>query len=222
VVAGFQGSAGNFSLEFLEITNKLVGYTRNINGEGVQNILLTVECSGFSGQGTSGLNGLYQIPIPANVSTASCTITPDTIESGFSLWESDPSGQNFRGKFPPYTISGRLDGLPANISAKPGMSASAHINAGKLTDALLVPLPAVTAQDGNYFCYVMGKESIERRAVTIGDNTESFVEITDGVQEGEQVLLNARARSVSEIRSPAARLKTQAGDATLAAAKSRS
>jgi HlyD family secretion protein len=100
-----------------------------------------------------------------------------------------------------YAAIVRIDSLGRNVSPKPGMTASTVINAGNLTDALVVPLPAITEHDGVYYCYVVTQDSIQRREVTLGDNTDTFVEITDGLNEGERVALNARARALAETRN---------------------
>ena len=95
----------------------------------------------------------------------------------------------------------KIDAIPEGITSRPGMSANVQIEAGELTDALVVPLPAVAEQDGKYVCYVANGEEIVRREIVLGDNTENSVEVTEGLREGETIVLNARARSLSEIRS---------------------
>jgi HlyD family secretion protein len=107
-----------------------------------------------------------------------------------------------------YAVIVRIDALPKKLSPKPGMTASTQISAGSLADALVVPIPAITERDGAYYCYVIRNETTERRQITIGDNTDSYVEITDGLSEGESVALNARARSLSEIHTAPAKSAT--------------
>jgi HlyD family secretion protein len=82
---------------------------------------------------------------------------------------------------------------------KPGMTSKVKIHVGELSDCLVVPVPAVVEQDGDYFCYVVKDGRATRRPVAIGASTESFVEIRDGLTEGEQVALDARHRWQSEV-----------------------
>lgn len=100
-----------------------------------------------------------------------------------------------------YAAIVKIDALPQGIATKPGMSANVQIHAGQLTDALVIPFPAVTDQDGKYYCFVDSGDTVERREVTLGDNTENSVEVTQGLREGEKIVLNARSRALNEIRT---------------------
>jgi multidrug resistance efflux pump len=79
---------------------------------------------------------------------------------------------------------------------KPGMSAEVTI----FTDAhrehvLAVPLQALfgTADMGNRrLLYVVTPQGTERREVTVGLSNDTMAEIKDGLQEGEDVVLNPR------------------------------
>ena len=55
---------------------------------------------------------------------------------------------------------------------------------------LAVPLEAIRSVEGKKICYVAHEESLERRPVELGQDTTALVEITDGLQEGELVVLN--------------------------------
>jgi RND family efflux transporter MFP subunit len=97
-----------------------------------------------------------------------------------------------------YATTIRIDGLPQGIVPKPGMSAQVQIQVGELADAMVVPIPAVAGQDGQYHCYVVDGGIAQRRQVVLGDNTDTHVEVKDGLREGEQVVVNARARAMSQ------------------------
>ena len=94
-----------------------------------------------------------------------------------------------------------IDNLPLEGGLKPGMTAQATIHTNEVHDVLLVPVQAVTEQDGKHCAYVCRKGKVERREVVVGENNDKFVEIKDGIVEGEQVALDARARSAAEAKA---------------------
>ncbi len=78
-------------------------------------------------------------------------------------------------------------------SLKPGMSAQVEILVEDLDDVLAVPVQAVVEQRGKFFCWVQTPEGPQRRPVLLGRTNDKLIEITDGVAEGDKVLLNPRA-----------------------------
>ena len=100
-----------------------------------------------------------------------------------------------------YAAIVNIHSLPSHISTKPGMSANVQIMTGQLSNALVVPFPAVAEQNGKYVCYVSSGEEVIRREILLGDNTENNVEVSEGLREGETVMLNARSRALAEIRT---------------------
>jgi hypothetical protein len=81
------------------------------------------------------------------------------------------------------TINGTQDWL------KPGMSAKVEILVNRLADVVYVPVQAVSPYDGKRVCYVANGGKPERRVVEIGEFNDEFVEIKNGLKEGERVLL---------------------------------
>ena len=82
----------------------------------------------------------------------------------------------------------RLDQTPPGLL--PFMSAEVRFDTGRVEDALVIPAEAMTMADGRRCCYVVGPSGLERRAITIGHSTPEFLEVTDGLEEGEQVVLH--------------------------------
>ena len=68
----------------------------------------------------------------------------------------------------------------------------------ELNDVLYIPIQAVTYEGDKQICYVMSDGNLEKRVVTLGSYTEEFIEITGGLEEGEEVLLLAPGSGVSE------------------------
>lgn len=76
---------------------------------------------------------------------------------------------------------------------KPGMSAQIRIICDELKNVLLVPLQAITTEGDNSICFVMASSVPEKRVITTGDYNDKFMEIKDGLKEGEKIVLNIAA-----------------------------
>jgi multidrug resistance efflux pump len=87
-------------------------------------------------------------------------------------------------------IDGEVDGL------KPGMSAEVKITVGDpLEQVLTVPVEAIigSAEMGaNRRCYVMTQTGPEPRDILVGISNERVAEIREGLNEGDEVVLNPK------------------------------
>jgi HlyD family secretion protein len=72
----------------------------------------------------------------------------------------------------------------------PGMTAEVRIGTARRPDVLVVPAEAVTIDQGREICYVATEEGVERRPVLVGEATFDLLEVTSGLQEGEEVVLD--------------------------------
>ncbi|HZW33045.1 MAG TPA: efflux RND transporter periplasmic adaptor subunit [Isosphaeraceae bacterium] len=88
-----------------------------------------------------------------------------------------------------YIVRVRLDQAPAGV--RPFMSAEVEIDTGRVPDALVIPVEAMTVVDGRQSCYVVVPEGLERRTVTTRRSTTDLLEVTGGLAEGERVALRA-------------------------------
>ena len=79
------------------------------------------------------------------------------------------------------------------------MSAEVEILVDHLEDIIYVPLQAVTYWNDKRVVYVENGGSPERRDVETGAFSDSFIEITTGLREGEKVLLLPPQQSLTEI-----------------------
>ncbi len=79
------------------------------------------------------------------------------------------------------------------LSLKPGMTAEASIQTGEQRAVLRVPIQAVLGDSKSRYCFVRTSKGIEQRPVVTGLQGNSFVEIKEGLQEGDQVLRDPRA-----------------------------
>lgn len=74
---------------------------------------------------------------------------------------------------------------------RPGMSCSIEIFSSRIDDALYVPLQSVFVDKGDSIAFVAKGDESERRVLKVGRSNEKFVQVLDGLKEGEEVLLSA-------------------------------
>jgi len=91
-------------------------------------------------------------------------------------------------KFP---VKVRIDGDPKDL--RPGMTAEVEILVAHLKDVILLPIAAVAEKGGQVFCCVKKGAAMERRNIVLGQGNDKFVEVKQGVDVGEVVVLNPRA-----------------------------
>ncbi|MEO1614752.1 MAG: HlyD family efflux transporter periplasmic adaptor subunit [Planctomycetota bacterium] len=83
--------------------------------------------------------------------------------------------------------------LPSVEGLRPGTSAEVEIEVAEYKDALRVPVAALVEQNDRSFCWVQTSAGPARREVKQGDSNEVFTIITEGLLEGDEVLLNPYA-----------------------------
>lgn len=91
-----------------------------------------------------------------------------------------------------------INELPSDMAIKPGMTAEVDVLVGVYPNVIAVPLNAVTEHFGRSFVYVKSGSRIERRGVSVGRMTHAFAEITEGLEEGEEVTLDAYQRGLKD------------------------
>lgn len=98
--------------------------------------------------------------------------------------------------------------LPQTEGLKPGMSAEVEIVMAEHTDVLTVPVAAVLETEVGYACWVAGETGVKRRPVQIGDSSEMFVVIDEGLNAGESVVIDPLA-TVPAAQEEVARMAAQ-------------
>lgn len=96
-----------------------------------------------------------------------------------------------------YPTTIKIDGVHDWL--RPGMSSEVEILVNNLADVVYVPVQAVTYWDEQRVVYVDAGGSPVRREVKTGTFSESFIEITSGLREGEKVLLLPPRQSLGDI-----------------------
>lgn len=85
-----------------------------------------------------------------------------------------------------FPVKIRLDKIDPRI--KTGMTAQADIIVKEVENALAVPLEAIVERNGKPFVTLVEGETTRLVPVTIGIANDSYVEIVEGLTEGDQVL----------------------------------
>ncbi len=83
--------------------------------------------------------------------------------------------------------------LPAEEGLRPGMSADVEITIAEHEDVLLIPVAAVVQHNDEAYCWVSTPSVPERRKLKLGDSNDIFTIVEQGLEEGDDVLLNPYA-----------------------------
>src|SRR6185369_3039442 len=78
---------------------------------------------------------------------------------------------------------------PRDRILRPEMTTTVRVALERHEHVLSLPLRAVRRENGRTFVFCPRGESVERRWVTTGSQDDSYVEITDGVREGDEVFI---------------------------------
>ncbi|RMF42159.1 MAG: HlyD family efflux transporter periplasmic adaptor subunit [Planctomycetota bacterium] len=82
--------------------------------------------------------------------------------------------------------------LPPRPGLRPGMSSIVQIKVAEYKNELLIPVAAVVESEGKTHCWVRTDAGTQRRTITLGDSNGVFSIVTEGLREGEEVVLNPR------------------------------
>lgn len=81
-----------------------------------------------------------------------------------------------------------LDTFPQGLL--PGMSAEVEVLTDRRHEVLTMPTEALAFENGNEVCYVARDGSLERREIKVGGSNRELIEVTEGLEPGEQVVLD--------------------------------
>jgi len=127
------------------------------------------------------------MPVDATLQTGNISLSGDIVEIGVS--------NNSGG----YAVEVELESPPPSI--KVGMAAQVTLSLGGSDERLLVPLIAVQSDSAGKFVYVATALEdhyvIERQSVQTGELGNNGIEIVEGIEPGEQVVVAGMSR-VSE------------------------
>jgi len=72
---------------------------------------------------------------------------------------------------------------------KPGMSVSVNIITESKAGVLLVPLTAVKTMGKNSYVEILVDGQAQRKTVTVGSSSDTMIEIVEGLEEGEEIII---------------------------------
>jgi HlyD family secretion protein len=147
-----------------------------------------------------------KVGMPAKVEVASLAgwVIPGRVASITPL--SDVNWRGWDDRVRHFVARVRLDVTPPRLL--PFMSASVEIDTGGVKDALVIPVTAMTVEEGRQCCYVLGAGNPERRWIATRHATTELLEVTSGLTPGERVVVDPG--KVSRQTSPAGEALTVA------------
>lgn len=69
-----------------------------------------------------------------------------------------------------------------------GVEAKVKIKVGSATNVVLVPVECINTDKSGTFCYVVENGIIVKKSVTTGLSSDEYIEIKEGIKEGEEVV----------------------------------
>ncbi|MDV6028551.1 MAG: hypothetical protein F9B45_00270 [Phycisphaera sp. RhM] len=83
--------------------------------------------------------------------------------------------------------------LPADSGMRPGMSAEVEIVIARHQDVVTVPTAACIETERGFACWISQDSDVQRRALNVGDSSDMFLMVRDGIEAGETVILDPLA-----------------------------
>jgi len=112
-------------------------------------------------------------------------LIPATVKNVSSVSvNSRPWDESSTGKFEVEMDLGAID-----VRVKPGMKCKVEILTDEVKDAVHVPVDGVFEKDGKPACWIVSGPKPEVRVVRVGRSSADFVEILEGLREGDGIAL---------------------------------
>lgn len=89
-----------------------------------------------------------------------------------------------------YTVRVYIENENKNI--RPGMNGEIKVGLDKIESAVIVPGNAVLDEDGEEVIYLVEDDKAVRRLVTTGLDTGDYIEIIEGLEEGEEIIVEGQ------------------------------
>ncbi len=82
---------------------------------------------------------------------------------------------------------------------RPGLNASTEILVERREDVLQIPIQANVTIGSKQFVFVVKGKTVEQRSIKVGKTNSNFIEILDGLVEGDEVVINPHSHFQKEI-----------------------
>jgi HlyD family secretion protein len=80
--------------------------------------------------------------------------------------------------------------LESSETLRPGMSAKVEVVIAQLKNILAVPVQCISNRSGKKVCFVHTRSGSEEKEVKTGPYNDKFIQVLEGLNEGDKVLLN--------------------------------
>jgi len=156
----------------------------------------------LGGDATVQVDAMPGLSLPAKITHIAPTAT---IQSGVVNYqvkvEVQPLEQRQAGQQPQTQISPTI---PEGFQLREGLTVTVTIIVQQKTDVLLVPNAAITSQGGQSYVQVVSPDgATEQRAIKTGISDYQFTEVTEGLSEGEQILVPKGTATTATTTQPA-------------------
>jgi len=156
----------------------------------------------LGGDATVQVDAMPGLSLPAKITHIAPTAT---IQSGVVNYqvkvEVQPLEQRQAGQQPQTQIS---PVIPEGFQLREGLTVTVTIIVQQKTDVLLVPNAAITSQGGQSYVQVVSPDgATEQRAIKTGISDYQFTEVTEGLSEGEQILVPKGTATTATTTQPA-------------------
>lgn len=121
---------------------------------------------------------------------------PDEAFVGKIKLVSNLASSSFNSSTKSYKVIVIIEEFPKNVELKPGMTAECEILVGTYEDIIAVPVNAVTEHFQQSYVYLVNGSNVKRKKVKVGRTTTSFLEITEGLEIGDLLTLDAYQRGL--------------------------
>ncbi len=138
---------------------------------------------------------------------------PDQVFSGIVKTVSQLASTSYNTEAKAYEVLVLIDKIPDGILLKPGMTAEVEVQCGTYENIIAVPVNAITEHGKKSFAYVLDNNEFVKSEVSVGRVTQSFVEVTSGLNKGQVVAarcLSTRNRRIRQRGAVAGRSQHQA------------
>jgi HlyD family secretion protein len=85
-----------------------------------------------------------------------------------------------------------LDEAVKKYELRPGLNATVEVLVERRDDVLQIPVQANLTIGNKQFAFVVKDSSVDLRTIKIGKTNSNFIEVIEGIEEGEEVVMNPR------------------------------
>jgi membrane fusion protein (multidrug efflux system) len=86
------------------------------------------------------------------------------------------------------TVKVTVEVFDETMTLKPGMFVEARIVIGKKEDVLVIPRKSILYKQNKTYVFVMDRNQVSQREITLGLTEEDYVEILNGLEQGEVIV----------------------------------